>query len=78
MKAKATYGEGDYGRTIWGSSINVTNFMEFGKYYEGPESGYAEVYSKMQVDSMLGFKGLGLVLNSDTVRIHVGLSFRKA
>ncbi|MFE4571408.1 hypothetical protein [Paenibacillus chitinolyticus] len=73
VKAKATYGEGDYGRTFWGSSINVTN-MEFGKFYEDPESGYAEVYSKMHVDSMFGFKGLGLVLNSDTVRIHVGCS----
>ncbi|GIN25554.1 hypothetical protein NSQ93_22605 [Bacillus sp. FSL W8-0445] len=65
--------DGDYSKHFWGSTLTLTSKgmgkerdASIGKYK------YKEVYSRLLVESIAGFKWGGVVLRTKTVEVYVG------
>ncbi|MCY8946219.1 hypothetical protein [Bacillus atrophaeus] len=65
--------DGDYKRHLSGTALLIT-VRNLGKDRDASHGGYAyrEVYSRIYVETIIGFKWAGVVLNSANVEAYVG------
>lgn len=72
-KVSATYKDGDYQRHPLGTALAISP-RALGQDRDASHGGYAyrEVYSRIYVESIVGFKWAGIVLNSALVEAFIG------
>ncbi|CAN2247494.1 hypothetical protein [Bacillus vallismortis] len=72
-KVTASYKDGDYKRHMFGTALAISPRV-LGQDRDASHGGYAyrEVYSRIYVESIIGFKWAGIVLNSALVEAYIG------
>lgn len=72
-KVSVAQKDGDYNKHFAGSGLDIA-VRKLGAERDASYGGYAyrEVYSRIYVESVIGFKWLGVIINSKTVETYIG------
>ncbi|ARW37817.1 MULTISPECIES: hypothetical protein [Bacillus] len=72
-KVSVAQKDGDYNKHFGGSGLDIS-VRKLGAERDASYGGYAyrEVYSRIYVESVVGFKWLGVIINSKTVEAYIG------